>query len=89
MGGAVANAPAMADADTDQEFGGTACHRLKMIGILSRVARNRSLMEIASELPVCVFSRLLRFYQSTARRLGREWLHPRPVWGRPGESSGT
>ncbi|PCG87055.1 hypothetical protein CIB93_05835 [Streptomyces sp. WZ.A104] len=40
--------------------------RLKNLGIRPRVARNSSLMDIASELPAYVFSRLLGFSQSTA-----------------------
>ncbi|MBC3989699.1 hypothetical protein H8N00_12600 [Streptomyces sp. AC563] len=50
----------------------TLCHRLKAIGIRPRVARNTSLMEIASELPAYVFSRLLGFHQSTADNWDRE-----------------
>ncbi|MCX4751265.1 hypothetical protein OG455_38175 [Kitasatospora sp. NBC_01287] len=40
--------------------------RLKAIGISPRVTRNAALMDIASELPAYVFSRLLGFHQSTA-----------------------
>ncbi|GAA3872472.1 hypothetical protein GCM10023084_26790 [Streptomyces lacrimifluminis] len=48
------------------------CDRLKTIGIRPRVARNTSLMEIASELPAYVFSRLLGFHQNTADNWDRE-----------------
>ncbi|MEU1630511.1 hypothetical protein ABZ746_35540 [Streptomyces sp. NPDC020096] len=40
--------------------------RLENLGIRPRAARNASLMDIASELPAYVFSRLLGFSQSTA-----------------------
>ncbi|WP_444468379.1 hypothetical protein ACR31U_35255 (plasmid) [Streptomyces rochei] len=40
--------------------------RLKRLGIRPRVSRNASLMDIASELPAHIFSRLLGFSQSTA-----------------------
>ncbi|MFL9658748.1 hypothetical protein ACJ7VE_34135 [Streptomyces sp. PB17] len=50
----------------------TLCHRLKTIGIRPRVARNTSLMEIVSDLPAYVFSRLLGFHQNTADNWDRE-----------------
>lgn len=40
--------------------------RLKALGIQPRLARNASRMDIASDLPAYVFSRLLGFSQSTA-----------------------
>ncbi|MFD7283914.1 hypothetical protein ACFV80_44745 [Streptomyces sp. NPDC059862] len=41
-------------------------HRLKAIGIRPRLGRNTVLMDIASEVPSVVVSRLLGFHQSTA-----------------------
>ncbi|MHA6759585.1 hypothetical protein [Streptacidiphilus sp. PAMC 29251] len=46
--------------------------RLRAIGIQPRVARNTALMDIASELPSFVFSRLLGFHQNTGDNWNRE-----------------
>ncbi|MEZ0090408.1 hypothetical protein [Streptacidiphilus sp. EB129] len=47
-------------------------NRLRAIGIRPRVARNTALMDIASELPSFVFSRLLGFHQTTGDNWNRE-----------------
>jgi len=47
-------------------------HRLKAIGIRPRLARNTALMEIVSEVPSVVVSRLLGFHQNTADTWQRE-----------------
>ena len=46
--------------------------RLKAIGIPPQLARHASLMDIASELPAIVISRLLGFHQSTGDNWTRE-----------------
>ncbi|TXS19717.1 hypothetical protein EAO68_01835 [Streptomyces sp. wa22] len=46
--------------------------RLKAIGIPPQLARHASLMDIASELPAVVISRLLGFHQSTGDNWTRE-----------------
>ncbi|WP_433892578.1 hypothetical protein [Streptomyces sp. CA-111067] len=46
--------------------------RLKAIGVPPRLARHASLMDIASELPAVVISRLLGFHQSTGDNWTRE-----------------
>ncbi|MEV7393399.1 hypothetical protein [Streptomyces sp. NPDC091215] len=51
------------------------CHlnrRLKAIGIRPRLGRNTALMDIVSELPSVVVSRLLGFHQNTADKWQRE-----------------
>ncbi|MGW1550949.1 hypothetical protein [Streptomyces sp. NPDC002346] len=47
-------------------------HRLKQIGICPRAARHTALMDIATDLPVVVVSRLLGFHQNTADLWHRE-----------------
>ncbi|MFI6961782.1 hypothetical protein [Streptomyces sp. NPDC050255] len=46
--------------------------RLKSIGVPPRLARHASLMDIASELPAVVISRLLGFHQTTGDNWARE-----------------
>jgi hypothetical protein len=46
--------------------------RLRRIGVRPRIARNTTLMDIASELPPYVFSRLLGFHQSTSDNWDRD-----------------
>ncbi|MEU4143037.1 hypothetical protein [Streptomyces parvulus] len=46
--------------------------RLKAIGVPAQPARHASLMDIASELPAFVISRLLGFHQSTGDNWTRE-----------------
>ncbi|MFE1198510.1 hypothetical protein ACFW6E_38160 [Streptomyces olivaceoviridis] len=55
--------------------------RLKNLGIPPRVARNASLMDIASELPAYVFSRLLGFSQSSADNWDAEASGFSPAYG--------
>ncbi|MFD4337889.1 hypothetical protein ACFWPP_11955 [Streptomyces anulatus] len=55
--------------------------RLKNLGIRPRMARNASLMDIASELPAYVFSRLLGFSQSTADNWDTEASGFGPAYG--------
>ncbi|MFG3120349.1 hypothetical protein ACGF4C_39080 [Streptomyces sp. NPDC048197] len=56
--------------------------RLNRLGIRLRVTRNASLMDIASELPAYVFSRLLGFFsQSTADSWGAEAGGFSPAYG--------
>lgn len=55
--------------------------RLKNLGIRPRVARNASLVDIASELPAYVFSRLLGFSQSTADNWDAEASGFGPAYG--------
>ncbi|WP_051716986.1 hypothetical protein [Streptomyces sp. NRRL F-5727] len=45
---------------------GRLAKRLRLLGIHSRMARNTALIELASELPAVVVSRLLGIHQSTA-----------------------
>ncbi|MEU9369595.1 hypothetical protein AB0D71_33955 [Streptomyces avermitilis] len=47
-------------------------HRLKAIGIRPRLGRNTALMDIVSEVPSVVVSRLLGFHQETADTWRRE-----------------
>ncbi|MFD7954318.1 hypothetical protein ACFV4X_12565 [Streptomyces ardesiacus] len=47
-------------------------YRLRAIGVRPRVARNTTLMDLASELPPVVLSRLLGFHQNTADAWQRE-----------------
>lgn len=46
--------------------------RLKTIGVSPQLARHASMMDIASELPAFVISRLLGFHQSTGDNWTRE-----------------
>lgn len=46
--------------------------RLKAVGIRCRIVRRSALIELASELPAFVVSRLLGFHQSTADNWQRE-----------------
>ncbi|GAA3878232.1 hypothetical protein [Streptomyces lannensis] len=46
--------------------------RLKVLGIRPRPIRNASLMDLATEFPAFVFSRLLGFSEQTAAPDGRE-----------------
>ncbi|MGW0885732.1 hypothetical protein [Streptomyces sp. NPDC002671] len=46
--------------------------RLRAIGISPRLARHTALMDLASELPALVFSRLLGFHQTTGDNWNRE-----------------
>ncbi|MFE7570624.1 hypothetical protein ACFU76_27275 [Streptomyces sp. NPDC057539] len=46
--------------------------RLKAIGVPPQLVRHASLMDIASELPALVISRLLGFHQSTGDNWTRE-----------------
>ncbi|WP_259407621.1 hypothetical protein [Streptomyces akebiae] len=52
-------------------------HRLKVIGIRPRLGRNTALMDIVSEVPSVVVSRLLGFHQNTADT----WQRERPGFG--------
>ncbi|MBW8707614.1 hypothetical protein MBT84_49055 [Streptomyces sp. MBT84] len=62
--------------------------RLKVLGIRPRPTRNASLMDLATELPAFVFSRVLGFSEQTAAPDGREWLRRRPLCRPPGHRPG-